>query len=698
MTISKLRILLLVFFIALLVPGSILIYQAFGQLKWETFHQHQQLAKALAQRIDANFSDLIKREGSRSFSDYSFLNVAGSESTAFVQRSPLSDFPVESSIEGIIGYFQVDAQGQLLTPIVPASDAASYGISDNELQQRTVLEDEIRIILGQNKLVRERLADRLVESSVPAKVDMLGKVLEPKVKVSEDKKSDLSTMLLKDEAESDITGFDQLAFEQLNSSNRIQADGPAVLSEQVKNLNLIDRYQVAVEAESRQVGSMSQKAEKQKRKETTLFADVLPEEAMAPDNDLALLSEPVSESKKLASVLPAENELRIRTFESEVESFEFSLLDSGHLVLFRQTWNDNQRYVQGLLLNTDIFLAGMISPAFNDSTLSGMSQLIVAYQGAVIKTFEASKTRDYLTSPAITNDLLYQSRLIAPFGGMELLFSISELPLGAGATIVGGSALVLLVVLVLGFISLYQLGAKQIALGEQQQNFVSAVSHELKTPLTSIRMYGELLREGWVDEERKKIYYDFIFNESERLSRLINNVLHLARVTKNEQEANRKIITIAELMDENLLKIKSQIEPAGFQLQVKVDEEARQCRLNIDSDWFTQVLINLVDNAIKFSAAAENKTIVLSARRMANQTVLFTIRDFGPGIAKDQMRKIFKLFYRSENELTRETVGTGIGLALVRQLVKGMDGDIGLVNCNPGVEFKLSFPEVDTFD
>ena len=79
---------------------------------------------------------------------------------------------------------------------------------------------------------------------------------------------------------------------------------------------------------------------------------------------------------------------------------------------------------------------------------------------------------------------------------------------------------------------------------------------------------------------------------------------------------------------------------------------------------------------------------------MANKTILLTIRDFGPGIAKNQMRKIFELFYRSENELTRETVGTGIGLALVHQLVKGMDCDIGLVNCDPGVEFKLSFPEV----
>jgi signal transduction histidine kinase len=71
--------------------------------------------------------------------------------------------------------------------------------------------------------------------------------------------------------------------------------------------------------------------------------------------------------------------------------------------------------------------------------------------------------------------------------------------------------------------------------------------------------------------------------------------------------------------------------------------------------------------------------------------VQFSIRDFGPGIAKDQMKKIFKLFYRSENELTRETVGTGIGLALVHQLTVGMDGEVDVVNCDPGVEFCIKF-------
>ena len=153
MSLRRLRIMLLLFFAALAVPTIILVYQAYGQLKWEAFHQHQQLAREMALRIDTRFSDLITREESRSFSDYSFLNVTGSESSSFLQRSPLSGFPLESDIPGLIGYFQVDAQNQLATPFVPQSNAGGYGISAQELNERVALENRIRDILDQKHYV-----------------------------------------------------------------------------------------------------------------------------------------------------------------------------------------------------------------------------------------------------------------------------------------------------------------------------------------------------------------------------------------------------------------------------------------------------------------------------------------------------------------------------------------------------------------
>jgi signal transduction histidine kinase len=110
------------------------------------------------------------------------------------------------------------------------------------------------------------------------------------------------------------------------------------------------------------------------------------------------------------------------------------------------------------------------------------------------------------------------------------------------------------------------------------------------------------------------------------------------------------------------------------------------------TDAFTQIIINLVDNAIKFSRKSDRKVVELGCTRLAGKSVRFSVRDYGPGIAPNQMKKIFQLFYRAENELTRETVGTGIGLALVRQLASRMKGRVDVTNRSPGAEFGIILP------
>jgi len=238
---------------------------------------------------------------------------------------------------------------------------------------------------------------------------------------------------------------------------------------------------------------------------------------------------------------------------------------------------------------------------------------------------------------------------------------------------------------------MYRFAVGQMRLARQQQDFVSAVSHELKTPLTSIRMYGEMLKAGWADEAKRQTYYDYIHSESERLSRLIENVLQLARLTRNTQRFDLARATVAELLDLVRSKVTTQVERAGFDLKVR-DETPDGTALVVDADCFAQIFINLVDNALKFSAGATSKTVDIVARRGGDGNVLMTVRDYGPGVPKTQMKKIFELFYRAENELTRETVGTGIGLSLVRQLAAAMGARVDVRNCEPGAEFRLQFP------
>jgi signal transduction histidine kinase len=384
--------------------------------------------------------------------------------------------------------------------------------------------------------------------------------------------------------------------------------------------------------------------------------------------------------------------VRINTFESEIDPLEFSLLDSGHVVLFRKVWRDGERFIQGLVVDQETFITDVIAAAFDETVLSGMSRLIIAYQDNVIFTVDSSGRSRYMKSDEdLDGTLLYRSRLSAPLDSLELIFSISHLPSGPGAGVLAWVTLVLALIFIGGFLTLYRLGVSQINLGIQQQDFVSSVSHELKTPLTSIRMYGEMLKEGWADEEKKQGYYEFIHDEAERLTRLISNVLHLARITRNEPQFDLQPTSVGELMNQVESKISNQVERAGFQLDFNRDEHADAVLINIDSDCFMQIIIILVDNAIKFSKEASNKRIEISSTLRGNDEVAFSIRDFGPGIPQDQMKKIFTLFYRSESELTRETVGTGIGLAIVHQLSIGMNGKVDVINKDPGAEFRLLF-------
>jgi signal transduction histidine kinase len=694
MNTRRLKIILLLIFVALAIPTGVLVFQAYGQLKWEAFYQHQQLAREFALRIDRQFSELMQREENRAFTDYAFLNVIGSDGSNFLQRSPLSGFPLDSQVPGILGYFQVDASGALATPTLPQSNASSYGITAQELDQRVALESRIRDILSKNRLVK--IVDESPARTVSSRdyleqsrdIQSLG---ESEIIAEEAAVASMPAPVPAESAEFRLQG--QLVFDQLksrNNSNLAEQDSP-VAAGRAADFKLEKSDELAsVQRADKQNEAKKRKRSKQARKETSVLPESLSQAMLKDDLDSAGMAD---DEVEVPGLIQKQQAIRIRTFETEVDPMEFSLLDSGHFVLFRRVWRDGERYVQGLLIEPQLLLDELIAPAYRESVLSSMSDLIIAYQGNVVTEYGADYAREYLPSSQDSiNELLYQARLIAPFGDLELILNLSRLPVGAGSRVIGWAAMIMALVLVGGFILLYRLGAGAITLGQQQQDFVSAVSHELKTPLTSIRMYGEMLREGWVDETRKKSYYDFIFNESERLSRLINNVLHLSRMNRHEQKPNLEHLSLETLLDVLRPKLESQLEGAGFSLDLKYGEGTQILKLSIDSDWLTQILINLVDNAIKFSGNGEQKTVQITTRLLQDQSIQISVRDFGPGVANDQMKKIFKLFYRSENELTRETVGTGIGLALVHQLVTGMGGNVDVVNCEPGVEFRLRFP------
>lgn len=711
---ARLRTMLGILFVALAVPTAALIWQAYDQLKWEGWFQYRNQAELLTRNIDASIANRVRIAESRSFADFEFGSATGNASV--VQRSPLSAFPAPQDVPGLVGFFQIDPGGRFSTPLVPetSAQAEGFGISGEELQERMQAQEGLRQVLLENALVR----DPVVVTG--------GRVLEALPSAGDDGRQ-VSVQTVAAPAESPAvpesliaTEIPDAEYSVVGTASEDAAPEPQTLYEQDRFDQLNQPARAMVVDNSAPASAIPAPEAEEARGQASLgkvadlqLDEVLQKRSESLDRDA---NEALDDERKNRATAPAERarrveqsatltlqdgvqagasgkEERITTFQSEIDPFEFSLLGSGHMVLYRNAWRDNERFIQGLLIDQALFSRNVVETSFLASGLAEMSDLIVGYQDDIINVVRGRPYATASVSPSeLAGELLYRARLSAPLDGIELIFAINEMPPGPGATVLGWTTVIIGIVFIGGFIAMYRLGLGQIRLARQQQDFVSAVSHELKTPLTSIRMYGEMLKEGWADAEKQQQYYDYIHDESERLTRLISNVLQLARITRNEPQFDLRPIRVGTLLDQVRSKITSHVERAGFELAVTIDEKTESSSIVVDEDCFAQVVINLVDNAIKFSRDAAEKRIQIGCTVNSNNEVEFTVRDFGPGIEKSQLRKIFKLFYRSESELTRETVGTGIGLAIVHQLVNAMHGNVDVRNCDPGAEFRLAFP------
>lgn len=663
--IQRLRAVLGLFFLALAIPAAILVRQAHRQLQWESFHQYNVLAEELATRIDDHLRQLVDGEEARSLSDYAFLVVAGDPTANFVQRSVLSDFPVHSPIPGLLGYFQIDPNGQFSTPLLPppTEEPATYGISDEEFERRIALQAQLRDVLSQNPMAAARYSSSEPDWALGAGAGMG----DPAIAEHRPAPA-IPSALPEPDTDESSSGPGPLAQQSVGAEPPPGETGLRRLHQRLST----ERPSPPVPANSLPIRRPPFEKRAARRERSIL---------------LELQSRRLHQARSVPTPPP---HVQVTIFESEIDPFEFYRNDASHFVLFRRVWRDGARTIQGALIDLEGFLTGLIEPEFRLTAVSRMSVLSVAHRGKVLAEFSGGDARPRPSlGDAWGGELLYRTRLSPPMSDLELIFTIQRLPAGPGSTMIGWLAGILSVVLCVGFYLMYRLGLRQIDVNRQQQDFVSAVSHELKTPLTSIRMYGEMLREGWVPEERRTRYYDFIFTESERLSRLISNVLQLARLTRGVLEVDLRPQSGAELLDAARARVATQIELAGFEVSARCDPDASRALVRIDADCFAQIAINLVDNALKFGAKANPRRVELHCGLHGGQTLVFSVRDYGPGVPRDRTRTIFRLFYRLENELTRETVGTGIGLALVDQLARAMNARVEVVNREPGAEFQL---------
>jgi hypothetical protein len=292
-----LKLVLAAFFVALAVPAGILIAQAYSQLKWQAFRSSQVAAEELAARIDGALRAATATEDARSFGDYSFLVVEGDAAANFVQRSPLSVFPVAGAVPGVLGWFQIDAGGTLTTPLLPGDGvaAADYGITPAEETARAERVTLLREVLARNELVRAVRPERDdagASALEQAQQFRLGLDAEPPAAPP---------------SAAAQAGFDRLAAEAEQS-----AAGAAPASAVANDLSAAQEIVVTGARRARTL------EERQGRVEQSLVAEPAVDEAADAEQPKA--------------------ELAIRTFASEVDPFELGVLDTGHLVLFRNVW------------------------------------------------------------------------------------------------------------------------------------------------------------------------------------------------------------------------------------------------------------------------------------------------------------------------------------------------------------------------
>lgn len=251
-----------------------------------------------------------------------------------------------------------------------------------------------------------------------------------------------------------------------------------------------------------------------------------------------------------------------------------------------------------------------------------------------------------------------------------------------------GIAAVVLLAVSLGLGSLWNNAHAQMVLAQKKDDFLSAVSHELRTPLTSIRMYAEMLEKNWLKSpDKAAAYYSNMRQESERLGRLIENVLDFSRIQKgrksytfNSGDINNCVAGVVEVM-------KPYVESKGFIIEA---EYGRIAPIAFDSDAVTQTVVNLLDNAIKYSPDAEDKTVKVRTKS-EKQFILIEVEDHGPGIPHRQRDRIFEQFYRLQAEATRETTGTGLGLALVKKFAEAHGGFVEVLDAKPtGTIFRVA--------
>jgi len=610
----RFRLLFVAIALLLAVPVGLLLQRAIASVALERNTRQQAVAERIFDEMERTLSEWLAAEEERPFGEYSAEYLPQVQEGGAGGRSPLAAPP---SLPFVVGYFQIDPDGSLHTPLREPAAAAAALVSQLD---RTV----VPYLRG-------------TADAAPARGRTAPAPQAPGTTVTVRNEPQAYGNMEAPASSGAASVFDALRALNKGAEQRAGRQAKTALDYAFLNAPQMQEAPLA--------------AAKSKREDRDALAA---REQTAPT--------PTAAPARLA-----------------IAPMVGRLLDANHLLLHRTVVREARVYRQGLLLDLDRLGDWLRSRALGGTDIE--PHAAVTFLGALAAA----------PAPASAAAFTYQHRFAEPFADLSARLALTPLPGVGSANYVYALCAVVVVAGGLGLLALYRMVSVTVAYAERRSNFVAAVSHELKTPLTAIRMYGEMLRDGIVPAEAKRVeYYRHITAESERLTRLINNVLEFSRLEKGMRQIPLATASLGPVVMEAVELLRPHAEREGFALDCAV--EASLPAVRCERDAVLQIIFNLVDNAVKYARAREPRRISLVCRR-AGPAVDLAVRDSGAGVAPQQLRRLFEPFYRGEGELTRRSAGSGLGLALVRGLAAQMGARARAGNPpDGGFEVVISFP------
>ena len=595
------------------------------------------VAEQIRQDVKRNLDEFMQREHNRPYTDYQNLYVP-ENSLANQQQMPVLPSPLGGRLDNGLAYgnFQIEPDGKIITP----NDDL------DQLQEVSSAEEDLKTKVQLN---RANIKDNLwptLSGRIPGSFTI-----------------------------------DFYSDTRNRAGSRRQPDATADLNRQNKIAKgQQSPKQIGQNYSIQSLQNEDQKAQIIQQRRSVLEQNMISNSLVVPPQQPQTTNQVVQHDRQSQPAPASQAEtvqVRIEPFVPLVvpDPNPVKSIFGGQVFLLRQVQIENRQFLQGFRLNEKKLIEEV-----KDSAEKFMRKGM---------TFQLAKPgNDYF-------DIEVAYPAVLDFGFGQLTLNLREIdPYWIGREISRlrywyySIIAVVLLAVTLGLASLWRNAGAQAKLAQKKDDFISAVSHELRTPLTSIRMYSEMLERNWVKSPDKAAeYYGNMRQESERLSRLIENVLDFSRIQRGRKQyafdvgdMNKCVADVVDMMRPYAMQ-------KGFSIETEL---GRLDQSTFDSDAVTQIVVNLLDNAIKYARDAEDKTVIVRTTS-ENGLALIEVEDHGPGVPNRQRKKIFEQFYRSEAEATRETNGTGLGLTLVKRFAEAHNGFVEIANAKPtGAIFRVT--------